>query len=758
MLRRAPKAPKMPLRCVEMRTYFVASGRLPALHGRFREHTRALFAKHGIVNLGYFTPAQQEEAGGGDVQRRLVYFIGAPSREARDAGFAAFAEDPDWVSAKAASEMAGPLVDRIESVFLEPASWSPAVGELGREGHVLEMRRYCAAPGKGGVLNGRFRDHSMAAFEKHGLSNVAYFSPVDADGEVWFLLAHPSQAAAAAAYDRLHADPTDVAFKAREKAVYGDVIGAVESEFLSPTDYNPQLPPSGGQLRHVVSFRFKPDISEDAKQALCSAFAGLPSQVPAIRAFEWGLNCSPEGKGFTHVFMLTFDSEAARDAYLPHPAHKAFGATYVRPAVADVLVVDFWSHDSRYVVTPPTLGDASLRHLVCYAFGTGVSESDRNGHAAGFGELQAASQLIHSFEWGTQNSLEGKAHGLSHCFLLSFGTEADRDAYLPSTEHQAFRAQQVPADTLVLDWLPVAFCRSQRHHTPSDNLVMPNGGGNYGGGDSVGLSEAQRCQFMEQGYVVCHNVFSDDDFVPLQHSINTVMDTAIDAAVSAGRASEANAYRGAPFATRLALIHAADETLGLELVTHIYNMVAQGGDGNELLQILRHPSLLSLVRDLVGPDILGSSVYRIRPKLPHYERGEVPFHQDSGYTMAHCDQLLVVTAWIPLVDANVENGCMYVIPWQFKDGIMPHYTGGKAGYLEIKEQDLPQTRERIPMEVAAGDILLLNNLSPHASFTNSSETVRWSLDLRFSDPTVVSTTMLIRSCDCRPVSILLALQ
>ena len=64
---------------------------------------------------------------------------------------------------------------------------------------------------------------------------------------------------------------------------------------------------------------------------------------------RWGLNSSPEGKdhGFTHCFTLTFDSEADRDAYLPHPAHQHFGATYVRGAVDDVFVLDHCEpHDS----------------------------------------------------------------------------------------------------------------------------------------------------------------------------------------------------------------------------------------------------------------------------------------------------------------------------------------------------------------------------------------------------------------------------
>ena len=106
--------------------------------------------------------------------------------------------------------------------------------------------------------------------------------------------------------------------------------------------------------------------------------------------------------------------------------------------------------------------------------------------------------------------------------------------------------------------------------------------------------------------------------------------------------------------------------------------------------------------------------------------------------MAHCDETLVVTAWVPLVDARVENGCLWVLPWEFSEGIMPHKTGGKAGYLEITPQDLSDFaladgRRPVPMELDAGDVLLLHNLSPHASFTNTTNKTRWSLDLRYSD-------------------------
>lgn len=99
-------------------------------------------------------------------------------------------------------------------------------------------------------------------------------------------------------------------------------------------------------LRHVVLFKFKDDApSERIKEAEAS-FKELPSKIPQIIDFEWGINNSPEGinKGFTHCFFLTFNSEEDRDIYLPHPDHKAFGEV-LDGILEDVLVVDYWTTD-----------------------------------------------------------------------------------------------------------------------------------------------------------------------------------------------------------------------------------------------------------------------------------------------------------------------------------------------------------------------------------------------------------------------------
>lgn len=123
---------------------------------------------------------------------------------------------------------------------------------------------------------------------------------------------------------------------------YGFSAPAFANEPYKPL--TEMLPKQDSVLRHVVLFKFKEGTSEENLTKILTAFSELPSKIPQIKSYEWGLNNSPEGleKGFTHCFFLTFNSEEDRAIYLPHPDHKAFGAL-LGPHLADVLVVDYWT-------------------------------------------------------------------------------------------------------------------------------------------------------------------------------------------------------------------------------------------------------------------------------------------------------------------------------------------------------------------------------------------------------------------------------
>lgn len=226
-------------RCFEMRTYFAAPGRLDALNKRFREHTCALFEKHGMTNLGYWTPRENPES-------KLVYVLAYPSRDAREKSWKEFMADPDWQSACKASEVEGKLVAKMESAFLSATDFSPEIKPSAAAPRIFELRTYTTTPGNLPRLLSRFREHTTALFAKHGMTNLFYWTPMpdqkDAENTLVYLLAHKDTAAAKASFEAFRADPVWIEVKAAsEKAAGGSltVPDGVKSVFMQATDYSP---------------------------------------------------------------------------------------------------------------------------------------------------------------------------------------------------------------------------------------------------------------------------------------------------------------------------------------------------------------------------------------------------------------------------------------------------------------------------------------------------------------------------------------
>jgi hypothetical protein len=103
-------------RVFELRTYHTNEGKLDDLLARFRNHTTRLFEKHGMTNVGYWVPREQPNT--------LIYVLSYPNREAATKAWDAFRKDPDWVSARTASEANGPIVAKVVSVFMDPTNFS----------------------------------------------------------------------------------------------------------------------------------------------------------------------------------------------------------------------------------------------------------------------------------------------------------------------------------------------------------------------------------------------------------------------------------------------------------------------------------------------------------------------------------------------------------------------------------------------------------------------------------------------------------
>ncbi|MGQ0735504.1 MAG: NIPSNAP family protein [Acidobacteriota bacterium] len=106
-------------RVFELRTYTAPDGKLADLHARFRNHTRRIFEKHGMTNIGYWKPLDAPLA-----NNTLLYVLAYPSREAAKASWDAFRNDPEWKKVASETQANGPIVAKVESIYLEPADYS----------------------------------------------------------------------------------------------------------------------------------------------------------------------------------------------------------------------------------------------------------------------------------------------------------------------------------------------------------------------------------------------------------------------------------------------------------------------------------------------------------------------------------------------------------------------------------------------------------------------------------------------------------
>jgi NIPSNAP len=226
-------------RVYELRTYTATPGNLDKVLARFRDHTCKLFEQHGMENIAYWVPLDEKDGAGG----KLVYLLAHKSREAAKASWDAFQKDPEWVKVRNASEANGKIVEKVDSVFLGPTDYSPSIApSTAAAPRVFELRMYTAAEGKLAALDARYRDHTRALFAKHGITDLGYWHPLDADkgaaNTLYFLFVYDKRESAAALWDGFGHDSEWTKVKA-ESEKGGKLTMAASVVFLAPTDFSP---------------------------------------------------------------------------------------------------------------------------------------------------------------------------------------------------------------------------------------------------------------------------------------------------------------------------------------------------------------------------------------------------------------------------------------------------------------------------------------------------------------------------------------
>ena len=169
--------------------------------------------------------------------------------------------------------------------------------------------------------------------------------------------------------------------------------------------------------------------------------------------------------------------------------------------------------------------------------------------------------------------------------------------------------------------------------------------------------------------------------------------------------------------------------------------------GPAVFRALTDPDLLDAVESLIGPEVYSNPVQHVRIKPPEHHLpknqygnpilGPTHWHQDHGVVTEEADDTNMLTVWFSLEDTPIDKGPLMVVPRSHGMGLLPHcngYMGNRpefAGGQQIPEK-LFAAAAAIPLPVARGDVIFVHRQTVHGSYSNTSEEVRFSFDLRYN--------------------------
>ncbi len=211
----------------------------------------------------------------------------------------------------------------LSAIVLSLAAASAFAADAAKDSRCYELRIYTAAEGKLDALHARFRDHTCKLFEKHGITNIGYWVPLEnPEHKLYYIIAYPDRASHDKMWNAFLADPDWKAAKeASEKD--GKLVVNVESKFMHATDFSPEIKPVAEKEPRVFELR---------------TYTATPGNLARLHArfrdhtmtlFDkhgmtsfayWALDADQKKAEDTLVYMLAHKSKADRDA-----SFKAFG-------------------------------------------------------------------------------------------------------------------------------------------------------------------------------------------------------------------------------------------------------------------------------------------------------------------------------------------------------------------------------------------------------------------------------------------------
>jgi hypothetical protein len=252
-------------------------------------------------------------------------------------------------------------------------------------------------------------------------------------------------------------------------------------------------------------------------------------------------------------------------------------------------------------------------------------------------------------------------------------------------------------------------------------------------------------RWRQEGYLVLEGALDvEQDLTPVVREYEVLLDELCRRWHAEGRLADTGARL--PFGQRLS--RALAETgeryeRYVDFALPQANITAQTPIhlGPAVFRMLTSPRLLDAVEWLVGPEIECNPIHHTRIKVPQREVPEerwnshtaaTDWHQDLGVALPEQDGSHVLTVWLPVTEATVQNGCLLVIPRSHTGDLAHHclVSPAKKG-LHIPDSFLAPG-EPVALPMRPGDVLLMHKKTMHASLANESEDIRWSMDLRYN--------------------------
>jgi len=265
----------------------------------------------------------------------------------------------------------------------------------------------------------------------------------------------------------------------------------------------------------------------------------------------------------------------------------------------------------------------------------------------------------------------------------------------------------------------------------------------------TGLTNKQLEFFNESGYLIVEDVLKESDLEALRMDYAAVLDQQVPRLVQSGKISEA--HDNLPFEERYPkILTQLDQMydlyqhldISLPLLQRMDKAATLNASPAVFHNLLRHPAILDIAQSVLGGELTSNPVQHTRIKPPKWALpgGEIDsniaktnWHQDEAVLTDDAKDIQMLTVWVAITDATLENGCMICVPGSHRKDVAMHCPGQLAGSsAEIYIPDELIGSGAVPLPVGKGGVVLLNQQTIHGSLDNTTADLRWSFDLRYN--------------------------